>query len=501
MEMVRLLEYRHALSTQLIPRFAEHIYSGFGAPVFVFYAPLFLFFSSIVSFIVSTEIAVKTVIVFFAILGALGAFKWLATFFSKNVAFAGSVVFAFTAYRAVDIFARNAFSEYTAFMLLPCVLWGITYILQKGKVSYLTWGFITGIFTAFLLSHNITILISIPFLLLYTACVWWKTRMESGGNVLKLFGAGMVAFLLSSFFLLPAFLEKNLVNTSELLQGKFVYSQNYAVLETMFTDMSAMYYVPLLLIIFAVLPVFFLHRKTSWRPIYVLGLIWTIVALCMMLPVSDVIWQALPILHFVQFPWRFMVLLSIGILPMIAAFFTLFENKKYWYLVATAVICAATLPHFALYMKEDSRFTFYPEDLTLERVYNERLRLTVGDEYLPAMTRDTSYTFDRRFVDHTSSMLFPKVYEETVDNAVDSNIELPLFKFPYFEVLVDGRQIPVEQTLSPFLTVKLPAGTHRLEVVLVFTAVHWVGVVVSFVTLLGVLVGGVIVIARKHLRK
>jgi uncharacterized membrane protein len=54
-ELVRVAEYAHALADgQVPPYWASNLYTGYGSPVFLFYAPLFVFLASFTSFIVGS---------------------------------------------------------------------------------------------------------------------------------------------------------------------------------------------------------------------------------------------------------------------------------------------------------------------------------------------------------------------------------------------------------------------------------------------------------------
>ncbi len=478
MEIVRLIEYRHALSTQIIPRFAEHIYLGYGAPVFVFYAPLFLATASIFSFLVSVDAAVKIVLLLLSCLGVFGAYYWISALYSRHIALLTSVLFAFIPYKWVDVYARNAFAEYTAFMLLPCVLAVITHFLMRKEIRYREYMIAVAVFSGYILAHNITLLISIPFLVAYVVCllVWTKSF-----NAIKpLCISGAVSMGLTSFFWLPAFFEKSLIQTTELLTGKFRYEVNFAELQQMFGDMGSMYYIPIVLCIFIIVPLFAAcFKKLSHPLLYGGSLLWVLVSFFVMFPVSGLIWEHLEILHFVQFPWRFMVIFSVGVLPLFAAFLSLLKGRFAHTIMAVATL-AVILPSFVLYMKEDSQFTYYSENITSEKIYQENMRVTVGDEYLPL---DTEHTFtqliERKFVTSSNVALTPLVYEKKMTLPGDASVALPFYDFPYWEVYVDEKRVPYDKTLSSTIAVSVPAGTHDIQLRLGFSSLHLLGIGIS----------------------
>lgn len=354
---VRLLEMETCFADGQFPcRWTPDLGGGFGLPLFNFYPPLFYFLTMIprvlgVSFVASFKIIVFFLFVF----SALSVFLLLKEFFGNLVSLVGAVFYLFAPFHSVEVYVRGDLTEATAIFLLPFIFWSF-YRLAKDKSWFF---FLTSTLSlaAFLISHNVQVLAVTPIIIFWIMYLFFRSKAKK-----ELFLAFGLTCGLAAFFLLPAYVEKNLVNVKNLTEGYFDFRAHFVGWKQLFLERSWGYGVsvwgpvdghsfqigwpqwwPILLT-----PFLFIysspsrnsqivrssdsdkspasadfssdevHAKSqylrSWsfkknlrssKSFYVLFSLWLGV-LFLTTNRSIFIWERIPLLNFFQFPWRFL---------------------------------------------------------------------------------------------------------------------------------------------------------------------------------------------------
>jgi len=312
--VARLVELDLALKAgQIPPRWAPDLGWGYGMPLLHFYNPLPYYFAEALYLIKLPAVwAIKTVFALNFLFGFYFMYLWAKTFWGKYGALVAATAFTYLPYRAVDFYVRGTLSELTAMTFLPLLF----YALKKKKLilTALAW---TGIF----LSHNIIALFSlffIPLYFLFNLKLWKKFLLVS-----------ILTFGLSAFFILPAFLEKDLTVVSTLSEGYSHYSLHFIYLRQLVSrawgyggsilgpwdDISFQLGWPHLIL---VLPTLWFWKKLKY---YLLAFA---VAIFMMTFHSQFVWDKIPLLAMAQFPWR--------LLTFAATFVAFFSGSLFYWL-------------------------------------------------------------------------------------------------------------------------------------------------------------------------
>lgn len=292
--VARLVELDLAIKAgQIPPRWAPDFGWGYGMPLFHFYAPLPYYFAELFYLIkVPAVWAIKAVFAFNFIAGGYFMYLWAKEQWGKLGGLISAIAFVYLPYRAVQFYVRGALGELTAMTFIPLFF----YAVQKKKIvlAALAW---TGIF----LSHNVIALFSLIFMAGYFLfhIKYWRQWL-----ILSL-----LTFGLSAFFLLPAFLEKDLTIVNNLTGGYSNYKFHFIYLRQLWQrtwgyggsifgledNISFQLGWPQIFLFF---PALWFWRKS----IYVF--IALSLAIFMMTFHSQFIWDRVPILALAQFPWR-----------------------------------------------------------------------------------------------------------------------------------------------------------------------------------------------------
>ena len=314
-QVVRVDQMYQALKSGQFPvRFVPDLGYGYGYPIFNFYNPLPYYFGALFMLLGFDALFATKVIFIFPVLFSGLAMYWLTKKYLGPVAALVSAVFyVYAPYHAVQIYVRGAVAEYWAYALMPLCLYAFLsrrYLLAAISLA------------ALILSHNLTAFMFIPLL----------------GILLLLFAnrytlyATLLALGLAAFFWLPALTEQHLTRVPQMVQQQFnpldhfVYPNQlwgsiwgYAGSASGQAD-GLSFMIGKLHIIFTLfsLIIFIFSRKItkSTQRFLLLVTCYLLFALFMLLPLSYFIWANLPVLRFLQFPWRYLsfVALSTSIL-------------------------------------------------------------------------------------------------------------------------------------------------------------------------------------------
>lgn len=367
--MVYLRSFTDALSAGQFPvRWIEWYAPGFNQPLFNFYQPLFYYLFQVpkllgVSFTGSLNLTVLSL----WILSGVFMYLFVKRHFGVLGGIVGASFYVFAPYHISNIFVRTAFPEFTALTFVPAIFWSIKAFKDEGKGIYL---FLTSIFTSFLiLSHSPTLLMFSPLIIGYL--VWegmgsQSSKVKSFYQVLSLvFGFGI-----ASFFILPAFFEKQFVQYSFMKAGYYSYDIHFACFSQLFTPnwgygmslkgctdgMSFQLGIAHWGIILTLLSFIFVnliklvktklnnHRSKikdqrsnknieslnfSVFDVRTLFLSFTFLSLFMTLSVSKFIWDSFYYLSFVQYPWRFLSVAVFASSFLSGSLFLYLEKEKF----------------------------------------------------------------------------------------------------------------------------------------------------------------------------
>ena len=320
----RIVELDHCLRNgYLYPRWMPDMAYGYGFPLLNYYAPLSVYlaegfhllgldFTAALLAALSTSLA----------LGALGTYLWVRDAFGEMGGLIAAVAYAYAPYTLYDAIWRGNLAESLALGVLPWTFWRLRRLIQQG--SRRSVGLTALAFAILVLSHNITALIVSPLLAGYALLIWLTTG-HSRKTLCLLAGALALGLALAAFFWMPALFERALVQTEKMVTtSHFDYRHNFLRLGELLSppvpaDVALMNpLVPRSLgwpaLALAVLGV------AGWKKTAPLGnqkpesLRWEIPAmlvgllLCIFLtlPISRFLWQGVPLLPYVGFPWRFL---------------------------------------------------------------------------------------------------------------------------------------------------------------------------------------------------
>lgn len=492
-------------------RWSSNFGYGYGMPLFEFYAPL-PYYTGALFYALGLNVVTSIKMLFFlcSLFTFIGMYKLGAKLFGKAGGILSAVALTMAPYRAVNLYVRGAVSEAWGIMALPWVLFGAVQIIKKEKNGWLSLLF--GLLVLFL-SHNITTLIFIPMSILFVFGYWLNTvnfdrqvtkqLLQKALQLVKVGAVYAFAVGLAAFYIFPAFLEKDYTKVGRIFTGYFAYSNHFLYIRQFFIpnwgyggsvwgpddglsfflgygQLLGLGFVMIWLLKAVVVKLRELKLRQQgvtsisqsssfiFLPLLSLGLMTT--AAFMTLLKSKPIWDALPFMVAVQFPWRWLsvIILFLALLVGMATVYIKHKFIRYIYVtVLSLIIIFTNLSYFRpeSYLKNND--DLYYTDAT--RIRSQMS--SILPDYIPKqMPAEFSYNPVGKVLEPA-----PGVQEEVIENKVQekkvhvitttlTQIDFDIADYPGWTVIVDGVVSDKLEGKIGNLAVMIPAGSHQIDV-------------------------------------
>ena len=397
---IRIYEMDRCIKDLQIPcRWVPDLGGGYGYPLFNYYGPL-PYYVGEVFYLLSGNLlfAAKAIfglslIVSYVFMYLLGSHLW-----GQKGGSVSAVFYALVPYRALDMYVRGAMGELWALAFFPAIVWSLLRLKDRPNLGNTL---LLGIFISLLvLSHNLSAMLFLPLVILLAATLFFQSK---NWQFLKYFiTGGLLGIILSAFYLFPMIIEKDLVHVDTTTVGYFSYTEHFKGLKKLFLDRSWQYgnsnrevpggekdglsyqigVVHLLALILAlwVAKLFWKDRR-ELSLIIIFSLTAIVVSIFMIHPRSEFIWKLIPPLKYLQFPWRFLLIISFFISMVAGAIFLsnkgLVKRNWFWWLL---VVLAVAL-NFSYFRPQ--KFYYYNQDFLLSGEKFDYLKRYTIFDYLP----------------------------------------------------------------------------------------------------------------------
>lgn len=427
----------------------------FGEPIFNFYAPLPYYIGALIHRLGFNFLwTAKTLFILSSILSALTMYIFIRELFGKKAGILASILYTCAPYRAVDIYVRGSLSETWAFIFFPLIFYASLLVVKKAnfkRISFLSLS-LSGLF----LTHNVTTLMFFPFLALWIGyLIWQKKNLKV---IIPLTAAFILGIGLAAFFILPAVFERQFIQTKYLIVGYFNYRAHFVAFKqffSLFWGYGSSLWGPndglsfqvgfvnwVILGLTGVFAIVFRRDKNFLGLSLLLGLSFFL-SIFLQHNKSTLIWEALPIMAFIQFPWRFLAISVFIVAIAGGAIAPHFKNRfKFLYFVLIIASIVSTFSYFK--PKEYADDSFFDKFLNKETM---RKGVDLTKDYLPIWVETVDgEVFDTpraekgkveisNLVRRSTSLQFSlKVLDEAL-------IEAPITYFPGWEVRANDKII------------------------------------------------------------
>lgn len=492
---MRVLQmHKCVLDMQLPCRWVPDMGYGYGYPQFNFYSPLPYYLMEIpVAFGAQVLSSVKLGFLVSLVAASYSMYLLGSCLWGKKGGIISALFYTYAPYRAVDIYVRGAMGEAWAFVFLPLIV--LFTLKQKPLLLGLS---VAGL----LLTHNVTTIMFFPFYLVLIVLLFkhdfkkWKS----------IFLAGVLGVALSAFFTLPAFLEKGYTHIESITQGYFNYLAHYVGVKQMFFSTSWGYgdsaLGPLdglslsVGVLHWTIPLFTLILLIYFRKFkeFRTALIFTtlgFVALFLIHPKSQFVWDSIELFSYIQFPWRFLGIAVFCFSVAMGALAKLYKHKN----ILIGVCFLILILMYGSYFKPVKYFNITDEEKFSGENWIKQQTISIFD-YLPIAAQ------------HPPTLAAPENPEildaegVILDGEKGTNwqkwnvrlegngkLRLQQFDFPGWEAKVNGQVVSIDNKNElGLITVEVPAGSNLVEIKLKNTNLRLMANIISLLALVGVAV-------------
>lgn len=493
------------------PRWAAMAHFAYGEPRFVFYPPaswtLGAGLSAIFPWTVVSDIYIWIALVAAGTSMFVLARRWVDQgVLGPSDALFAAVLYAVNPYHLVIVYWRSAFAELLASCLVPLLLLFVLRavdarednnfrgaIISLGLVLAAAW--LTNAPAAVMIHYSLALLV-----------VYFAWRRRSVGILIVGICAVALGAGLAAFYLLPAIYEQRWIDIAQAVSAGSRPLDNFLFIHTTDADHDAfnriISWVAVLEIAVVAASAWAadLWRKNQ-REVWNALLSWAIACSVLMFPATGLLWRILPKLQFMQFPWRWLLCLSMIFCVLVTAAWITAGPRRWW--LRGAVCGMSILLIFVAWHRFQAPWWDNAADL---REMQDNMATSAGyegtDEYTPVGADPATIDKDARVVAvqgpaHAAIRVQRWDAESrafTADMSAPDQLALRLFRYPAWRVEVNGHVVETAAKAdNGQMLVPVEAGMNRVQISFVRTwdrtAGGWIsiasGLCLAFWTLRG----------------
>lgn len=495
--------YEGFLTGDFYPSWSAVRNLGFGGMELRLYPPLSHYTLALVYFLVRDwHIAFWLTITFFSIVGSLGVYLWARELMAARNAVLAGCFYALMPYHLNQIYNTFFFSEYVGSAVLPFCFWLVYRVAKRGKLIDIVG--LAAAFAALILTHlPLTVIGSICFLIYALSLVERERRFLQIG---KLAAAVLLGLAASSFFWIKVLEERDLMaktsvypdpwinHTLHFLFTPFqIYTQEISLTiyknATQFYDLT-LFYTLLPVVFCALLLAIWTKGK---RESNITG-VWLLFAVSLFLtaPLSMFLWDRLQFLQEVQFPWRWLAIISIAAAVLSANSFNLviewFRDKKR----PLALVIAGVIFVFTTFSVTQiiNKAPYIPTDIT--EITIKTLENTRGFAFWWTIwtRKEALNNLEKVSAKNRAARIDawqPTERDFQISEGESENVRIATFYHPNWKATVNGSPVEIQPDENGAILIPIPEQDSNVKLYFQETPARQIGKLLAVFTWFGII--------------
>ncbi len=333
--------YKSLASGNLMPKWALDANNGYGSANFLFYSPLSYYVVSLLhSFIPSIISSIIAAIWSSFFLSGVSIFLMVRKVTGNTISLLCAFLYQILPFHTLDLYLRGTLGELFGFIWLPLIFSYFNDILSGNKsrsafiglsVSY------AGLILTHLVSAFIVSIIISIYLIISTYYISDKRC------IFNLIGSVALGLGLASYFITPIFFEMSFIKIDYIHKYAFAnYRNNFLFqINTMYSDLfkikatnnvvgilNITVVLELLIFLILVVVLFKITNRLFEDRYLIFSVYMFLLSFFMSTPLSKWLWDLLPPLNSIQFPWRWVTFMEMALIFLIAIFLNEAKNNK-----------------------------------------------------------------------------------------------------------------------------------------------------------------------------
>jgi hypothetical protein len=494
LQTMRIYEMNQCVVDWQIPcRWVPDLGGGYGYPEFNYYAPLPYYVGELY-YAVTQNIIIAAKLTFASafVLAFISMYLFASELWGKLGGSLSAIFYVFAPYHARNLFGRGAMGELWAVAWIPLVFWAFLRLSKKPD----RWNaLLLGVAAALLiLSHNLTAMLVLGVLTLIAALQLRANKSVAYAKYLVF--AGMWAFGLSAFYLLPVLFESSFVHLETLTLNESNYAEHFQGLPAVLLekpwwspDGNNKYQIGTVhlaaWLLSAIAAVILWRKNKELRFIVITSSVVIGVCIYMIHPTSQWIWDRVALLAYLQFPWRLLALTSIATATLAGASLLLARSQRGQVAVWSVLVGLVAIMNVGWFRPE--RFLDVTQADLLSGSGWDNLRMYAIWDFLPkSAARPPTEPASGAFVPLAGQVDVSRVESGSnwlrfnASSTAGATVEIERYDFPTWQVSIDGQPVVYgHDSESGLLQVELPPGVHSVEAHLRDTPVRTLADLVS----------------------
>jgi len=510
-QIIRLKHFHQGLLDGQLPvRWAGNALAGFGYPLFVFTYRL-PFWLAEGWYLVSGNLggAIKFVFIITYLASGLSMYWFSKKLWSSKLAgFLSGFLYLWAPYRFLNIFVRAALGEAVTFVFIPLVFLGLLNLRKNSKKKFFWLNLTAFSLAGVILSHAITL-----FLWLIPLISWFgfnlvKTK-ERIKYLISSFLSGLISLLLTTYYWLPAALERKNTIVADVFGGLGGYYQAHFVTlkQLLYSKWGYGFSMPgvkddmmsfqvgiaqWLVVLTSLLLLFFTFTKFNKKIIKVVYskiiffLLTFFFSIYLMLANSNWLYVYINRFLMVDIPWRFLGVAVFCASILFGSLAVGLKNNFFkWGLIGFIFVLAfyGNRNHLKV-----NQYTYFPDS----EYWQSEETSSEHNDYAP---RGFNYTNNEKMKDQLNpesgeshnNLLERKSNFFKFKSQVESEkaeIITKLAYYPGWQLFIDGKKTEISYQDDGRIKIKLTQGDHLVELIFKETKLRLVSNLVSFLTLI-----------------
>ena len=517
----RLWQFHLSFSSGQIPvRWGPTLFYGLGYPAFIFNFHLPYYLMEIIYRLGFGLVdSYKIVLGLSFIFSGIFSFLFLRSLFPILPAIVGSLFFVYSPYRFATVYSRGAIGEALAIALVPLIFWFLE-LFRKGR-KYSSPLFAFSIFLL-IITHPFIFLMFAPMILLYI--ILFSKKQIQG---IFWFLIGCIA---SSFAILPYFFERKYLMVDEFTKN--AYLGHFPNLFSVFriplghADLGSPFQIGIVnwlvvLIVVITLLKFKGYMKKNLNYLIKLSIIFFAAGIILMGRFSLILWEKLPFLSTILYPWRFINLLVFS--SSICAAFLIYRLKNRFphsfgrgslifaqgslhlrllrrsFFAQNNLIVALILIISVMFVSRHWWGSGWVGQIPTSDEYykNYQETTTAAGEFTPKGLSPHIANFTSKRIEILQGQ--GEIIQQTIENnrwefkaktTGDTFVKLSILNFPGWQATDYGNKIPIindfattKNDYSGLIVLRLPSGDHKVKVAFSETPIRKLGNYLSLIFL------------------